>query len=244
MARHPNLIATVAPLALMVAGPLPAQEEAKRPWQLQTDFGLVNTAGNTSTTTLNAGERGSYQTGAWTFAQQFSVVYGETDGRKSAESYRAVLRGDHALTKRVGLYVLGAWDRNRFAGVARRFEEGGGFSFKAIAGEETTLSLEAGLGGTQQRDLAGTSRSFVTGRGALLLKQMLNDRAYVQQLAEVLPNLKQSDDVRIESETALVAPLSSHIALKAGYVVHFDNRPEPGFEKTDRFLTSGLQVVF
>lgn len=45
-------------------------------------------------------------------------------------------------------------------------------------------------------------------------------------------------------ETSLVAPLSSRIAFKAGYVIRFDNAPEPGFAKTDRFLTSGLQVVF
>ena len=230
-------------LALMASPSLPAQETGQRPWQLQTDFGLVNTAGNTSTTTLNAGEKGSYLVGAWTFAQQFSVVYGKTDGRTSAENYTAVLRGDYALSKRFGIYVLGQWDRNEFAGISRRFEEGAGLAFKAAATQRTTLSIETGLGGNQQRDLVGDTRNFVSGRGAVLLKQMLNDRAYLQQLGEVLPNLKDSKDVRINSETSLVAPLSSRVALKVGYVVRFDNQPEPGFEKTDRFLTSGLQVA-
>ena len=42
----------------------------------------------------------------------------------------------------------------------------------------------------------------------------------------------------------VVFGLSRHLALKLGYVLRFDNLPEPGVEKTDRFLTSGLQITF
>ncbi len=241
---HRLIPALVGFLALTALPALRAQDEAPRPWQLQTDFGFVNTAGNTATTTLNAGEKASYLIGAWTFAQYFSAVYGRTEGRTSAENYTAGLRGDYAFSKPVGIYVLGGWDRNEFAGISRRFEEGAGLVFKALAAERTTLSIETGVAANQQRDLVGTTTDFISGRGAILLKQMLNQKAYFQQLGEVLPNFKDSKDVRINTETALVAPLSSTIALKAGYVVRFDNQPEPGFEKTDRFLTSGLQVTF
>ena len=47
----------------------------------------------------------------------------------------------------------------------------------------------------------------------------------------------------MNAEAALVAPFSRHLSLKLGYVVRFDNFPEPKV-KTDRFLTSGLQVNF
>ena len=43
---------------------------------------------------------------------------------------------------------------------------------------------------------------------------------------------------------ALVAPLSDVIALKLSYAIRFDNLPEPGFEKTDRIFSSGVQVTF
>ena len=41
--------------AALVAAPpaLAAQDEPASPWKAQVDFGLVNTAGNTSTTTLS-----------------------------------------------------------------------------------------------------------------------------------------------------------------------------------------------
>lgn len=244
---HACVMTRLAPVALsfLVAASLVAQEAApKRPWTLQTDFGFVNTAGNTSTTTLNAGQAASLASGKWTLSQGFQAVYGKTEGKKSAESYKATLRGDYALAPRLAVYGLGGWDRNEFAGINRRFEEGLGLSLKAVAAERTSLTLEAGAAATQQRDLAGVDNSFASGRGALLFKHMLNKVAYLQQLGEVLQNLEDSQDTRVNSETALVAPLSARVAFKAGYVVKYDNQPEPGFKKTDRYLTSGLQVVF
>lgn len=239
-------IRTVAALALLVLpASLAAQEEApKRPWTLETEFGFVNTAGNTATTTLNAGQKASVTSGGWTLGQTFAAVYGKSEGTTSAESYQARLRGDRELSSRVGVYVLGGWDRNEFAGISRRFEEGTGLSFKAIALKRTSLVLEAGVAANQQRSTLGQDQNFASGRGALLLKQFLNEKAYLTQMAEVLPNFKESDDLRINSETALVAPLSSQIAFKAGYVIRYDKDPEPGFETTDRYLTSGLQIVF
>lgn len=50
--------------------------------------------------------------------------------------------------------------------------------------------------------------------------------------------------ITTRSETSLVAPLSARFAVKVAYTVRFDNLPEPGFEKTDRILSSGLQVTF
>jgi putative salt-induced outer membrane protein len=236
---------TSAVLFMLITPALSAQtpETPPRPWTIQADFGFVNTAGNTSTTTLNAGMETGYTTGRWTLGQTFTAVYGRTDGRRSAENYQAGLRADYAIAPRVGMYLMGGWDRNEFAGITRRFEEGTGFRFKALVTQRTQLSLEAGVTLDQQRDLAGAQNDFASARTALRFKQMLGPDAYLQQLAEVLPNLKTGEDVRVNSETALVAPLSSRIAFKAGYVVRFDNLPEPGFKKTDRYLTSGLQVV-
>ncbi len=238
-------LGTAAFAALLLPAGLAAQEEAPaRPWTLETDFGFVNTAGNTATTTLNAGQKATYTTNGWTLAQSFAAVYGRTEGATSAESYQARLRGDRALTTRLGIYVLGGWDRNEFAGISRRFEEGTGLSFKAIALKRTALTFEAGVAANQQRTTLDQDLNFASGRGAALLKQFLGEKAYLTQMAEVLPNFKDSDDLRINSETALVAPLSSQIAFKAGYVVRYDKAPEPGFETTDRYLTSGLQIVF
>ncbi len=229
-------------LVLLLASPfslLPAQD---RPTTFTTDLGFVNAAGNTSVTSFNLGEVLTHTSGAWKLQQTFAALYGRTDGEKSAEQFRAGVRADHAFSDRVGIYGLVGWDRNEFAGISRRFEEGLGVAVQAIAEERTELAFEAGVGATQQRNTAGESTSFLSGRTAGRFKQFVAEKAYVQQLLEFLPNFDVSDDYRIVSETSLVAPLSAAIALKAAYVIRFDNVPEPGFVKSDRVLTTGVQV--
>ena len=223
---------------------LAAQEQDDSPWKAQVDLGLVNTAGNTSTTTLAGADEIVYTTLPWTFTQTFAVVYGRNEGVTTAESYRAKLRADRALSPRVTVFGRGGWDRDEFAGIKRRFEEDLGISYEAVAAERTTLKLEAGAFAAQQRATLDGENNFYGARAAATFKQMIGAKASFQQIAEFLPNLKDTGDLRIHSETALVAPLSRLFSLKAAYVVDFDNQPEPGFGETDRRLTTGLRVTF
>ena len=64
-------------------------------------------------------------------------------------------------------------------------------------------------------------------RAAGSYKHLFNETAYFLQLAEFLPNLDDGDDLRINTESSLVAPLSNVIALKLSYAIKFDNLPEP-----------------
>ena len=73
---------------------------------------------------------------------------------------------------------------------------------------------------------------------------ILEDRAFHAERLEYLANLNTTEDYRINFEGNLVAPISKHIGLKVGYVVKFDNLPEPGVKSTDRFATAGLQVTY
>jgi hypothetical protein len=59
-----------------------------------------------------------------------------------------------------------------------------------------------------------------------------------------------SEDYRINTETSLVVPISSHIAMKASHVLRFDNLPSLNaagtapLRKSDRILSTGIQVTF
>ncbi len=208
------------------------------------DFGLVNTSGNTDVTTLNVGEEIKINGGRLSLTQAFSVVYGRTDGETTTSLWRGNLHGDLDLTDAVGVFALVAWERNTFAGITRRFEETLGGTFRLLALSGTTLEAQLGLSLIQQQTTVGLDDTFAAGRSMISFKQTFASKSFVQQRVEFLPNLKTSDDYRINSQSSLVAPLSGSIALKVSYVVRFDNQPEPTFEKTDRLLTTGLQITF
>ena len=64
------------------------------------------------------------------------------------------------------------------------------------------------------------------------------------------PEEFESKDLRINSETTLIAPLSAHVGMKLSYLVRFDNLPALNaagtapLRKTDRILSSGIQISF
>lgn len=213
-------------------------------FRLAFDLGYVNTAGNTAVTTLNFGEHLSYLTGKWTFAHGLIAIEGRSEGVETAAQYRTDLRVDRALAARLGAYVLGGYERNVFAGISRRYQGGAGLTAKLLAQPRDRLDAEAGLGLVQQRNTARVDQSFGAGRGALSYKHSFTESALLQEVLELLSNLKDSKDQLLNSETSLTAPLSKRIALKAAYLIRYDNQPEPGFKKSDRVFTTGIQILF
>lgn len=213
--------------------------------KLTGDIGFVNTSGNTELTTINVGDKLELKTGSWAVVQNFGVIYGTNEGETSTSLWRAGLRGDRTISERLSLFVLSEFDRNTFAGIGSRYAESVGLAAKLIRGTRDKLDAELGVGYVwQNADGGGLDQEFGAGRAALMYRHALNAKATFAQSIEFLPNLKTSDDLRINAETSLTAPLSTGIAMKAGYIIRYDGLPEPGFEKSDRILTTGLQVTF
>lgn len=227
----------------LAAPALQAQDPAPDPLKMTADFGLVSTAGNTEVTTLNVGEKIEWALSRVTLKQSFAMVYGKTEGQTTTNSLRGEVRADYSLSEALALFGAFALDRNRFAGISRRFEENVGLAYKPIRGERDQLELEGGASFTQQRSTLDSTNNFTAARAAGLYRHNFTEATYVQQTVEVLPNLEVSDDLRINTETSLVAPLSTRLAIKLSFVVRYDKLPEPGFKKTDRVFTSGLQVT-
>lgn len=233
-------------LCLLAAAAVGAQQAdtTKKTVKFTGDVGLVNASGNSSVTTVNADERIDWATGAWGISEGFSVVYGRNDTATNASTWHGLLRGDRTLGARLSLYALLTYDRNTFAGFDRRFEEGMGLGIQVLRAKRDSIETEVGFSYTEQHSTTGVEDDFPAGRLAGTYTHTFSKTASFRQAVEVLPDLKVSKNLRVNTETALVASLSANIALKFSYVVHFDNLPEPGFKKSDRLLTSGVQVTF
>jgi putative salt-induced outer membrane protein len=162
----------------------------------------------------------------------------------NASDWKAGARLDYVIDDGVGVFALGNFERNTFAGFKWYFEEAAGLAATLVNGGGNLLKTEVGASLNQQRSLTDSTNSFIAARVAATYRRNLTDAAYVQEEASALPNLQQTKDLRINSETSLVAPISKRIAVKMSYAIRFDNLPEPGFKKTDRIFTSGLQIVF
>jgi putative salt-induced outer membrane protein len=231
--------------ALCVASPLVAQDTTKTT-SLTLDVGLVNASGNSEFTSANFGEKFGWTKKRWGVTQSAKVLFGETDGTRTTESYDANVRGERALSPRVGIYAFVAYQRDPFAGLASRWSGGPGVAAGLVRSARDTLGVEAAI--TQQTEhtfgsLGSIKHTFNAAQTALRFKHSFASAASFTQSLEFIADVKTSDDYRVNSETALVAPLSTKIGLRVSYVIRFDNQPVPTFKKTDRILTTGVQVA-
>lgn len=209
------------------------------------DAGFVNTSGNTEVTTINLGNRLEFAARGWGVTQTFGLIYGRLDGETNTSLWRAGLRGDRAISPWLGLFVRSEFDRNTFAGIRSRFNQSAGLSAQLVDTERTKLRSELGGGYVWQRGVPpAPDQDFAAGRAALALDRFLGEKSRFSQTIEFLPNFKDGDDLRINAQTSLVAPITSGIAMKASYEIRYDGLPEPGFRTTDRILTTGVQVTF
>jgi putative salt-induced outer membrane protein len=240
---HQPFYLGLALAAGMLLGAAPAVGQSSDSLRLTGDLGVVNTAGNTDLTTINVGEEVRWWRGPLTLGQTFALVYGRSGGETTSALWRAGVRGDYALSEAVSAYARAGFDRDRFAGIARRFEQGTGIGVALLRRTRDRLETEAGFSLVQQRSTLGTQDDFASTRGAATYQHHFTEDTYFRQMVEATANLEDGSDYRLASESALVAPLSSRLALKVSYVVRYDHRPEPGFRSTDRLLTSGLQFT-
>jgi putative salt-induced outer membrane protein len=258
MTLLPKFFVTMATLSLLDLSGLSAQTNPAKTRSFIGDLGFVNVSGNTSVTSFNVGDKITLSTvdKRFVFTQTAGLVYGKTDGIKSAESYRFQLRGDYGLGSRRYVFGLTGWDRNTFAGISRRFEETVGLGVKAITQPQDELSFEAGLSLFQQQNTfapAGTSLddNYKAGRLGTAYKHTFSKTSSFTQALEFLPNFDVSEQWRLNSESAFIAPVSSNIAFKAGYIIRYENLPpfvsatsSERLKKSDRFLTMGVTLSY
>lgn len=221
-----------------------AQPDTAKPLKVTAGVAYLDASGNTDLTSLTISERLEWKRPHYLWAQYVNAINGTTDGEESANLLAIGVRGDWKPAGRLSVYALVNYDRNRFADIGRRFEEGAGLGYLLIDRPHHRLTTELGSQFVQQRNLARVSDEFLAGRAAEFYRYTLKENTYIEQRVEFLPNFETSEDYRINGEASVVAPLSRRIGIKIGYVVRFDNLPEPDVKKTDRFLTSGIQIAF
>jgi len=218
--------------------------DTTKPLKVTAGVAYLNASGNTDVSSLAVDERLEWKRPHFLWAQFVKVINSSTDGEQSADLLAVGLRGDWKPHGRLSVYALTNYDRNRFANIGRRFEEGAGLGYLLIDRPMHRLTTELGSQFVQQQNLDEVSDNFLAGRAAEVYRYTFRANSYFEERLEYLPNFEATEDYRMNAEASLVAPLSRHLALKLGYIVRFDNLPEPGVEKTDRFLTSGLQITF
>lgn len=244
-----------AGLSLLLAAPLAAQgTPAKKAGTFEgsASLGFSQTRGNADATTTNVANKLKYTVVGWQVQQDLTFFYGEANNKVNANFWSGGLRAQRRLNGRMGSYLVGRFDRNVLQGISRRFEEGVGLDVTAISTKAQTLNLAFGASRFQQTLTPGSSSSFKgsfpAARAAMDFRHKFSPSATFQQTAEYLPNLSESRAYLVNTESTIVAPLMSKLAVKIGYVIRYNNAPpvrnKVPLRTTDTFFSSGVTYSF
>jgi len=229
-------------LGLLMAGPVLATDKN---WSNDAELSFVDTGGNTEVTTLAAKNLLKYRfderySGQWLL----QALYGESAGEKNAESYASELRGDYAPYERLYYFATAGWLQDEFSGIDRRIIIGLGSGYKFIQGPKHFLISEAGATYTMDDYVDNSDADYLGARLFGKYDYKFNETSSFMQSLELLPDFDETSNWLLNSETAIIAALSTQFSMKTAYQVKYDHEPLSGLEKTDRILSVALIAQF
>jgi putative salt-induced outer membrane protein len=248
-----SLVAILAAAALVTSagealGQAPASAEAASPWQNQTEFSLLTTGGNSSTSTVGLRNtlRRALETGELRFdlsvlrtdasrierravgtPESFRVEK-DTDTERTAERYAAQGRYDRNLSERTFAYGSTGWERNTPAGFNYRSVTALGAGTRFERPETWETRVGAALTYTFQEDVdpdPTRDDSFAGLRGTLDHRHQLTTGTRLEVKWVVDANAQEWNDVRGDLSQSVSASLSDRLALKTTLQFLVDNEP-------------------
>lgn len=169
------------------------------------------------------------------------VDYLHTNGRTTRQKFAV----DYALNYTLddGLYAVGTlgWERDIFAGYARRFTESLGLGYRAISRRRMTLDLEGGPALRQTLYTSGRSEDEFGARGSLAWRWTLLSGTILSEDASVV---HAADNTTFSSRTALTTKLTGRLSARMSFNVQHETEPLFGRERTDTATRATLVYGF
>lgn len=229
-----------------VSGAFGQEEEKTLGWADEAELAFVLTAGNSQTSTLGfrnvlsriwqdaefhlelAGLRSETATITRTpvglSGEDFVIEESEVTAL-TAENYLTRAKYDRNLSARLFAYGAGGWERDEFAGVRNRYYGAGGVGNIWHDRDDLRWRTDYGLSVTREEPPTGSADTFAGLRLSSDFLRQLTGNTSVENLTIANENLEDTDDLRIDSLTALAVSVVDHLAIKLSLRLLYDNAP-------------------
>ena len=218
-----------AGLTLITASSLVLAEDSA--WKSQAELGIVNTSGNSKTSTVNAKVDGTHEKDSWRHNIHAEILKTSTTGVTSAEKYQASGQSDYKFTKTDYAFGRINYENDKFSGFEYQATLSGGYGKRVMNETDMTLDLEIGPGIRFSKDtLTLTSDDEPLLRIAAKYLWKVSDTA---TFTEALSSEIGSDITITKSVTALQANINTTLAMKISFTVKNTSDVPVGSKKTD-----------
>ncbi len=246
------------PLALLVVAALPllAQaEDAPRPWDVEVDLGIINTSGNTETSSFQGKLDAKQKLEKWENQYIVSGLYKQDqvedgNGVKSkettAEKYFGSLKSAYLIgSEKSYLFGYGSYTNDKFGAYETYTTLALGYGDWIYSSPRVQWFAEAGPGYFEgkkpQDEVTGIAmkESGAMLRAASELVWKINGHSEFKQTLSVEAG---SDNTRTISETSLATNITDAMKMKVGFNLANDSKVDAGKEATD--TTTYVNLVY
>ncbi len=230
-------------VADIAASQAAAREEALKTagffenWTGSGQLGAAITTGNTEQKSFTAGldlQRDGLQ---WRHRANalFDII--DNDGGTDQQRILAGYQIDYKFSDRLYAFGRFEYEKNREAGIERRFAESAGIGWRAVAAERVTWDLEAGPALRQTRFVTGDDNSFAFRGASRFLWQLSDSSAFTNDTF-----LFWDDAGSVNNTTALTSKLFGALSARISVNLAWEQEPPLGLEKLD--TTSRVTLVY
>jgi putative salt-induced outer membrane protein len=215
-------------------------EEPKKKVQDAAQLTFVSANGNTNSTTIGFSNEFIRRWRRAALEVKSGALGARTEGITTAERYFTNEKFQRNLTDRNYVFEKAGWERDRFAGIAHRWDSTLGLGRGLVKTERNDLILELGAGYVNEQRTAAPREDFASGRAYAKYVRILSETAQASQDAEYIHNFDDPDAYRLNAETALTASVNSRFSVKVSYALKRANDPPPGTVKNDTLTSAAL----
>lgn len=243
----------------LLAGTAFAEDETKRPWDIEVDLGAIATSGNTETTSVQVKLDAKQNLEKWENQYILSSLFkedevtqddGTTTKEKTAEKYFGSAKFAYLIgVEKSYLFGFGSHTRDNFGAYRTYNTIALGYGDWLYSSRTLNWFIEAGPGYFEGEKVIESEdpaipNTLVDESGAILraataLEWKITETAEFKQMVSVESG---SDNTRTQSETSLSTSITEAMKMKVGFTVANDTDVAPGKKKTD--TTTFVNLVY
>jgi putative salt-induced outer membrane protein YdiY len=209
-------------------------------WDAQIGASFVGTSGNSETSSTGIDFTAHRRGAVWQTEASASAVRTSDHGIDTAERYIAAFRVQRSLSPIVKLTAGERAEHDPFAGIDLRNILDGGLGWAVVRQPRWTLDGTTAIAWNHESTTTGPDVDDPVGVFQALSRIPFGSAGDTTQRVTYYPDFKQSAAYRAEAEVTAQAAMSTHLALKLGYLLRYSNTPVPGFLKTDSTATASV----
>jgi putative salt-induced outer membrane protein YdiY len=221
-------------------------------WRSALGIALNASGGNTRAATLSITANAVAATPVDKTSLYASVLYGVSQGTKTADQARLGVKHDWNLSERLYVFGLLEGERDRLAKLNSRVALGSGMGWKFFNTDAQKFEVFGGLGYTADRyaepRLVDNVDRMRYAHGTLLFGEESMHKVGVgttlRQRFVTYPDLAHGGEYRVQWDMGIAVAATETLSITAGLNLKYTSDPGDGLKRGDALFTTGISVKF